>query len=161
VTFSYNAHLLVTGHAVFDDAAAWKILLKPAEARDLWVHQKDRNVTYVQAAKLLYNSDKVATVSSDACTKITGRTKTSNISNNGITSELLVVEFTDFKSYATCKVWWVIPLVIGIVLSIVGIALFCYLRGRSKQAEELGYVPLTDPDNPPTTSIRSSDDQIN
>jgi cbb3-type cytochrome oxidase subunit 3 len=144
VTFSYNSYLRIQGTAVFDDAATWKILVTPTEGRDLWRHRTDRNISYVQAYFLKYNAHNVRTVSSDTCTRIFGTVKTVNSTNGHIFSQTMVVEFTDFKTYATCRIWWVIPLVFILVAAIIGIALFCYFRGRNKQAEEEAYIPVTD-----------------
>lgn len=145
--FSYKSSLQVDGTAVFHDATAWKILLTPSQARDLWIHSSDRHVTYVQATKVTYNSYLVRTSSTDTCTVITGVAKTKNATYGALPVQLLVVEFVDFKSYVTCKIWWVIPLVIGVVLAIIGISLGCYCYGRNKHAEKMGYIPVSAPPN--------------
>lgn len=142
VTFAYNSFLRVEGSAEFEDEANWRILVTPTEGRDLWRHHADRNLSYVQAASLKYNSNRVVTTANDACTKIYGIARTVNASTAGIRSQLIVVEFTDFKTFATCKVWWVIPLVFVIVLAIISIALFCYFWGRNKKKELDAYIPV-------------------
>lgn len=147
VTFYYRSFLTITGDAVFDDATVWSIYMTPTQARDLWSHRADRNISYIQANSLRYNATNVRTDASDSCTVISGVVKTLAVQSGGRPVQLLIVEFTTFKSFATCKVWWVIPLVIGIVVSIIGISLGCYFYGRNKRAEEAGYIPVMVPPN--------------
>lgn len=121
--------------------------MTPTQARDLWSHRADRNVSYVQAKSLRYNSTNVRTDASDSCTVISGVVKTINVTSAGKNVQMLIVEFTHFKSFATCRVWWVIPLTIAIVVSIIGISLGCYFYGRNKRAEETAYIPVMVPPN--------------
>lgn len=158
MTFYYKSFLTVVGDAVFDDATVWSIFMTPTQARDLWIHRADRNVSYVQANTLRYNDSNVRTDASDSCTVISGVAKTLNVVVAGKHVQMLIVEFIHFKSFATCKVWWVIPLVIGIVVSIIGISLGCYFYGRNKRAEEAGYIPVM---APPNTEIETENPTMN
>lgn len=160
ITFRMNSYLRVQGNAEFDDQATWKIMVTPQEARDLWRHRSDRNVSFVQAAKLTYNAQNVQTVSSDKCTFIDGKAKTLQQTDNNVTSEILVLEFTQLKSYATCRVWWIIPVVFGVVIAIIAISLFCYFRGRNKKAEKENYIPVSDTEHsPPHNVLDHTDDE--
>jgi hypothetical protein len=146
VTFKYNSYLRVQGIATFDDAVAWNIFVTPQQARDMWRHRSDRNVSYVQAEELIYNAKTIRLTSSDTCTTITGIAKTVN-TTLPVSSQILVVEFTQLHTYATCHIWWIIPLILVIVAAIIAIALFCYFRGRNKKAEDENYIPVSDPDS--------------
>lgn len=150
LTFGYTAFLRVYGHARIDQGSHIDIKLSVREAQDLWTH-RDRNVTYLQADVLDFNNSLVSTINPDACTRIAGVSRVDNTNSSGVISQLLVVEFTDFNSYATCKIWWVIPLVIVCALAIISIGIFCYFRGRNKQQEEAGYIPVVDPLHPGDT----------
>lgn len=159
VTFRMNSYLRVQGTAEFDDQATWKILVTPEQARDLWRHRSDRNISFIQAAKLTYNARNVQAVPSDSCTIIDGKAKTLNRTENNITSQILVLEFTKLTTYATCRIWWIIPLIFAVVVAIIAISLFCYFKGRNKKAEKENYIPISDTDHfIPNDMLEHTDD---
>lgn len=142
LVFQYDSFLKVEGIADIGSQTRCRFVLTAQQAKELWSHPSKRSVPYLEAQDLYYNPEYVRVHPIDECSIITGVPRTENGTDpNGNSTKALIVDFVHFKTFATCKVWWVIPLVIVIILAIIGIALICYFYGRNKEKELSGFIP--------------------